>query len=216
MNTLILQTALIRAQQRGGLQKSAAPWLSPTDYMTGGLSAKVREKGQEWLGDVAGGFMVGKRPEGYAGGKSVGPRGARLFQPAEQEEGLNEPIAKDVFQAPLPQVGKVNPALGSVNWTTNPVQRAVQEAKAAYGNPAATAAEQFKKQFAPYLKWGGIALAGMGGLGLWSAYNQSQQTAALQQMAQRGGMNSQAYNDGYRQQQQPWAMSATRTPQEAE
>lgn len=193
MNTLILQTALIRAQQRGGLQKSAG--LGHYLLNTFGRTTEGIEE----------------RPEGYAGGRSVGPRGQRLVQPGMQA--LNEPIAKDVFQAPAPTVGEVNPALGSVNWTTNPAQRAVQEVKKAYGNPAATAAEQFKKQFQPYLLGGGLLL---GGLGLWSAYNQSQQTAALQQMAQRGGMNPQAYNDGYRQQQQPWAMSATRTPQEAE
>jgi hypothetical protein len=194
VNTLILQTALIRAQQRGGLQKVA---FNPLGW--------AGEKLWQGAGAAVSPYFVQKREEGYAGGKSVGPRGARLFQPAEQEEGLNEPIAKDVFQAPLPQVGKVNPALGSVNWTTNPAQRAVQEVKKAYGNPAATAAEQFKKQFAPYLKWGGAALAAMLAGQAYGVYTQSQQTEALQQMAQQGRMNPQAYMTGY---QRP--MSVTR------
>jgi hypothetical protein len=95
--------------------------------------------------------------------------------------------------------------LGSVNWTTNPVQRAVQEAKAAYGNPAATAAEQFKKQFAPYLKWGGLFLAGLGGLSAWSALSQSRIAEAVQQ----GRMNPQGFMTGY---QRPY--SSTRVMQE--
>ena len=193
MNTLILQTALIRAQQRGGLQKSAG--LGHYLLNTFGRTTEGIEE----------------RPEGYASGKSVGPRGQRLVQPGMQA--LNEPIAKDVFQAPAPTVGAVNPALGSVNWMTNPVQRAVQEARKAYGNPGDDILKRVEAKVKPWLIGGAAALGGFGLLGAWQ---QSQQTAAMQQMAQQGGMNPQAWMAGYRQQQQqPWAMSATRTPQEA-
>jgi hypothetical protein len=211
MNTLICQVALLRAARRGGLQKTA--WNVPGAEGLRGAWDLAR-KGfrtfgdvREGASDVLGAAQVEHRPEGYATGKSVGLRGQRLVQPGEQT--LAEPMTQEAFKAPAPPIGQVNPALGSVNWMTSPITRAVQEAKRAYGNPAASAAEQFKKQFQPYLLGGGLLL---GGLGLWNAYNQSQQTAALQQMAQQR-MNPQAWMAGY-QQQQPCAYSCTRGPQE--
>jgi hypothetical protein len=217
VNTLILQTALIRAQQRGGLQKSA--WNMPgAEGLRGAWD--VARMGGRAIGDVysevipgvLGSGMVEHRPEGYAGGKSVGLRGQRLVQPGEQT--VAEPMTQEAFKAPAPPIGQVNPALGSVNWMTNPVQRAVQEARKAYGNPGDDILKRVEAKVKPWLIGGAAALGGFGLLGAWQ---QSQQTAAMQQMAQQGGMNPQAWMAGYRQQQQqqPWAMSATRTPQEA-